>query len=320
MQALRRAVIDVGTNSVKLLVADLAGPEIRRVCEESRQTRLGRGFYATHRLRADAIAATTAAVAAFAARARKAGAASIRVIATSAAREAVNRAELLAAIAQATGLRVEVISGDQEADWGFAGVSTDPQLGSAPVLILDVGGGSAQFIFGAGGKRFYRQSFALGAVRLRETLPCHEPPRAEELAATRRWLQRFLQAEVMPPLAAARAARRDETAGAVQLVGVGGTASVLGGMEAELATFDPARLEATRLSAARVTWHVERLWGLPLPQRRRIIGLPPNRADIILMGAAIFEAVMQAGGFGELRLSTRSLRFAALRPDPAPAA
>jgi exopolyphosphatase/guanosine-5'-triphosphate,3'-diphosphate pyrophosphatase len=187
-------------------------------------------------------------------------------------------------------------------------------------LIMDVGGGSTQFVFGAGGKRLYRQSFALGAVRLLETLPCSDPPRAEELAAARLWLRRFLQAEVRPRLAAAMEARRDKTAGTAQLVGVGGTASILGCMEAELTTFDRARLEATRLSAVRVSWHLERLWGLPLEQRKQIAGLPPNRADIILMGAAIYEAVMGECGFRELRISTRGLRFAALLPANPPAA
>ena len=101
----------------------------------------------------------------------------------------------------------------------------------------------------------------------------------------------------------------------VHLVGVGGTASILGCMEAELTDFDRARLEATRLSAARVSWHLERLWSLPLEQRRTIVGLPPNRADIIVMGVAIYQAVMETFDFPELRISTRGLRFAALLED-----
>ena len=132
MQPIRRAVIDVGTNSVKLLVADVDGREIRPVCEQSKQTRLGHSFYETHRLQAEAIGATATAVAGFAAMAREAQAASIRVIATSAAREAVNREELTSAIEQASGLKVEVISGEQEAALGFRGVTTDPQLAQGP--------------------------------------------------------------------------------------------------------------------------------------------------------------------------------------------
>src|ERR1035441_2970651 len=139
MERLRRAVIDVGTNSVKLLVADVAGQDVQPVCEQSKQTRLGHGFYETHRLRPDAIAATAAAVAGFAAMARVAQAVSIRVLATSAAREAVNREELTAAIEQSAGLKVEVISGQQEAELGFQGVTTDLQLAQVPLLLSVAG-------------------------------------------------------------------------------------------------------------------------------------------------------------------------------------
>ena len=103
----------------------------------------------------------------------------------------------------------------------------------------------------------------------------------------------------------------------MQLVGVGGTASILGCMEAGLTKFDRVRLEATRLPAARVSWHLERLWSLPLEQRKQIVGLPKNRADIILMGVAIYQAVMETFDFPDLRISTRGLRFAALlQSDP----
>ena len=119
MEAARRAVIDVGTNSIKLLVADVS-QDVRPVLEESKQTRLGRGFYNSHRLQPEPIANTAKAVAVFASKARDLGASSIRVIATSAARDAVNAAELVSAIEQASELKVEIISGEQEAEWAFA--------------------------------------------------------------------------------------------------------------------------------------------------------------------------------------------------------
>jgi exopolyphosphatase/pppGpp-phosphohydrolase len=384
MQPIRRAVIDVGTNSVKLLVADVSGHDIRPVREQSKQTRLGHGFYETHRLQPEAIDATAKAVAAFAALAREAQALSIRVIATSAAREAVNRQELTTAIEHASGLKVEVISGDQEADLGYQGVTTNPQLAQAPLLLMDVGGGSTQFVFGRDERAHFRHSFPLGAVRLMETLPCSDPPQPAELAACRQWLKAFLQNDVQPkllpaigaagpnvgvddkpltgelpkssahsevgrvsPSAPSAAAQMgtlrttsaqcgalgetrptsgqleqyaltpaaEESGAGVQLIGVGGTASILGCMEAELTSFDRARIEATRLRADRVSWHLERLWSLPLDQRMNIVGLPKNRADIILMGVAVYQAVMETFGFPELRISTRGLRFAALLQD-----
>jgi exopolyphosphatase / guanosine-5'-triphosphate,3'-diphosphate pyrophosphatase len=318
METVRRAVIDVGTNSIKLLVADITGRTVRPVWEGSQQTRLGQGFYETHRLQTSSIANTAQAVAAFVARAHDQGATSTRVIATSAARDAVNATELIQAIRNAAGLTVEIISGEQEADWAFQGVTADPLLAQHPLLLLDIGGGSTELILGHGRHQHFRKSYPLGTVRLLEKLPPDDPPRPEQLAACRRWLEVFLKDHVATEL---DPAMRQETrfhpkSGQVLLVGTGGTASILGCMEAGLMTFDRERLEGTRLTAERVRWHVTRLWSLPLQERREIIGLPPNRADVILTGAAIYEAVMQQFGFEELRLSTRGLRFAVVAESP----
>src|SRR5215831_10551278 len=150
MSYTRRAVIDVGTNSVKLLVADVQGHDVRPIYEDSKQTRLGQGFYETHELQPEPIANTARAVAKFSALARELHAVSIRVIATSAARDAVNAQALISAIENAAAVKVEIISGDQEAEWAFHGVTTDPGLAKQPLLLLDVGGGSTEFILGKG--------------------------------------------------------------------------------------------------------------------------------------------------------------------------
>jgi exopolyphosphatase / guanosine-5'-triphosphate,3'-diphosphate pyrophosphatase len=322
MEAVRRAVIDVGTNSVKLLVADVSGCEVRPRLEVSRQTRLGRGFYETHHLQPGPIAETAAAVAEFAGRAHEEGAAAVRVIATSAARDAVNAADLLSAVKLASGLVAEVISGRQEADWAFRGVTSDPRLALEPLLVLDVGGGSTEFILGQGEYTHFRNSYPMGSVRLLEKHRPGDPPRAEELAAVREWLGDFLERRVRPELEPAleqeMPAKPPRTAGSrshLHLAGSGGTASILGCMEAQLDHFDRQRLEATCLSLDRVQWHTRKLWSLPLEERKRTVGLPPNRADVILMGLAIYEAVMERFEFPELRVTTRGLRFAALM-DP----
>src|ERR1700723_1582285 len=168
MKTARRAVIDVGTNSIKLLVADVCGEEVRPVHEESRQTRLGKGFYQTHQLQPETIACTAEAVWEFAEIAREKESQSIRVIATSAARDAVNPADLTSAIERASGLKTEIISGAREAGWAFQGVATDPELAELPLLLLDVGGGSTEFILGHGAKKHFARSFPLGTVRLLE--------------------------------------------------------------------------------------------------------------------------------------------------------
>ncbi|MFO1515133.1 MAG: Ppx/GppA family phosphatase [Verrucomicrobiota bacterium] len=318
MSLVRRAVIDVGTNSVKLLVADVGGHDVHPVREDSKQTRLGRGFFETHRWQSQAIAATTLAVARFADEARALKASSVRVIATSAARDATNQADLKSAIQDATALPLEIISGDQEADWAFQGVTSDPALAQLPLLLLDVGGGSTEFILGQGEQKHFRKSFRLGTVRLLETMPPSDPPTKEEFAETRQWIREFLTKKVVPELQPAL--RREVELHAahkpVALVGTGGTTSILARMEAELEDYDRYLIEATRLSLERVCWHNEQLWGLPLAQRQDIIGLPRKRADVILAGVAIFEAVMESLGFRELRVSTRGLRFAAVMSEP----
>jgi len=318
MSATRRAVIDVGTNSVKLLVADVQGCDIQPVCEESKQTRLGQGFYETHRLQPEAIANTAKAVAVFVAQAQAHQARQIRVVATSAARDAVNAAELIAAIERASGVRPEIISGEQEADWAFQGVTTDPALAHIPFLLLDVGGGSTEFILGHGEQKHFRQSFRLGTVRLLETIPHSNPPAREEFAETRRWVREFIADKIRPVLAVALERETLLQSGQVPmaLVGSGGTTTILARMEAGLETYDRAVIEATRISRERVKWHAENLWSLPLGQREAIIGLPRKRADVILMGVVIFEAVMEEFGFHELRVTTRGLRFAAVMDTP----
>lgn len=310
----RRAVIDVGTNSVKLLVADVSGTKVRPVLEDSKQTRLGQGFYEDHRLQPEPIANTAKAVDKFAASARELACGSIRVIATSAARDAVNAQDLISAIESATGLKMEIISGEQEAEWAFHGVTSAPELAAEPLLILDVGGGSTEFILGQGEHKHFRESFPLGSVRLLEKFPHSDPPQSQELAACRDWLKNFLHAEVKPRLGNEM---RWETQvysvrSNIQLVGTGGTASILARMESKLNDFDRDRIEATRISRQSIQRHVTKLWSLPLSERQKIIGLPPKRADVILTGAVIYEAVMTEFNFAELRVSTRGLRFAAV--------
>lgn len=310
MSAVRRAVIDIGTNSVKLLVADVNGTQVEPVHETAEQTRLGRGFYETHTLQPEAIAATAKVVAQFANEAREHGSATIRVFATSAAREANNPGELLLAVDAACGLRVEIISGEQEAEWAFRGVTTDPRLARSPLLLVDVGGGSTEFILGHGEHKHFRQSFPLGIVRLLEVLPHSDPPKALELAACRVWLAEFLSQKVAPQLELALA--RERSQGELLFVATGGTASVLAGIETGLSKFDRRKIEDTRLSLARLHHWVEHLWALPLAERRGIVGLPPKRADVILTGAAICEAIMEQFRFPEMRITTRGLRFAAV--------
>jgi exopolyphosphatase/guanosine-5'-triphosphate,3'-diphosphate pyrophosphatase len=306
MEIVRRAVIDVGTNSIKLLVADVRGREVQPVHEEGRQTRLGKGFYETHRLQPESIAHTAAAVRKFSETAREKNSQSVRVIATSAARDALNPSDLTSAIERASGLKTEIISGAREAEWAFQGVATDAELATHPLLILDVGGGSTEFILGQGGQKNFAHSFPLGTVRLMEKFPHSDPPTRGEFIKCRDWLKNFLHGEVRPQL---EPALKNES-GEIQLVGTGGTTSILARMEKRLDRFDREKIERTVLSFEQVVAHRKNLWKLPLAGRREIPGLPKSRADVILTGVLIYETVMEEFNFKQLRVSTRGLRFA----------
>jgi exopolyphosphatase/guanosine-5'-triphosphate,3'-diphosphate pyrophosphatase len=308
MQTIRRAVIDVGTNSIKLLVADVAGRDVKPVLEESKQTRLGKDFYETHRLQPESVAHTAAAVWEFAEIAREKNSSSIRVIATSAARDAKNPTDLTSAIERASGLKTEIISGVREAEWVFQGVTTDLELAKTPLLLLDVGGGSTEFILGHGAKKNFAHSFPLGTVRLLEKFPHGDPPSKSEFASCRDWLRKFLHGDVRPQL---EPALKNET-GEIRLVGTGGTTSILARMLKKLDRFDREKIERTILSFEQIVANRNNLWKLPLVERKEIPGLPKLRADVILTGALIYETVMEEFVFNELRVSTRGLRFAAV--------
>ncbi|HEV2691434.1 MAG TPA: Ppx/GppA phosphatase family protein [Verrucomicrobiae bacterium] len=308
METVRRAVIDVGTNSIKLLVADVRGREVSPIHEESRQTRLGKGFYETHQLQPETIAHTAEAVWEFGEIARERNSSSIRVIATSAARDAKNPRDLTNAIERASGLKTEIITGAREAEWAFQGVATDITLAKHPLLLLDVGGGSTEFILGQGQKKSFAHSFPLGTVRLMEKFPHGDPPTRAEFTKCRDWLKDFLHYEVRPQLEPAL----KNTTGEVQLVGTGGTTSILARMDKKLDRFDREKIESAVLSFDQVVAHRKLLWKLPLAERKEIPGLPKARADVILTGVLIYECVMAEFALPCLRISTRGLRFAAV--------
>jgi exopolyphosphatase/guanosine-5'-triphosphate,3'-diphosphate pyrophosphatase len=303
----RRAVIDIGTNAVKMLIGEVTGSEVTPVLEVNEQTRLGKGFYPSHVLRGEAIAATAQAVEKFALQARSEGVENVRVIATSAAREAINARALVDAIFQAAGTPVEIISGDTEARLAFQGVVQCGNFGAGPMLIMDLGGGSTEFILGRGQECLCRQSFPLGAVRLLEAFPQADPPdpSAREICIARAvdMIRRVVR-PALEPFASQTPPKF--------LIGIGGSAAILARINLRLASFDRSRIEAARLSRNQVSSHCAELWGVSLTERKKTVGLPPDRADIIIMGVAIYEAAMEVFNLDELRVSSRGLRFAAL--------
>jgi len=227
-------------------------------------------------------------------------------------REAKNAQQLTGAIDEALKLKVEILTGGEEANLVFQGVTTDPVLQNKVLLLLDVGGGSTEFILGDHQHNLYSASVALGSVRLIETVPHSNPPTREEHHACRKWTRQFLRDHVCPQLEPLLLEQRKRTLSGPSLVGTGGTATIIARMESQLEGYDRAQIENTHITYQRARWHAENLWNLPLEKRKGIIGLPANRADVILGGVVIYEVVMELVGFSELRISTRGLRFAAV--------
>jgi exopolyphosphatase/guanosine-5'-triphosphate,3'-diphosphate pyrophosphatase len=195
----------------------------------------------------------------------------------------------------------------------FRGVTSDPALHGRSLLILDVGGGSTEFIQGGQGGYSFRQSFAIGSVRLLEQLRPADPPSLADVAGCRQWLCDFFNREIGPQL---EKSLDENTRREITLVGTGGTTTILARVEMKMERFDRARIEGTRLSRRQILDYMVHLWSLSLADRRKIPGLPANRADVIIMGVAIYEAVMQHLDLPELYVSTRGLRFGALLDTP----
>ena len=300
-----RALIDVGTNSVKLLVANVEGAMVHPVHELSEQTRLGRGFYENQVLQPEAIQETVRVLKEFRELAAAYHATSLRVVATSAARDARNQADLIQAARELAGVEIEVIPGDLEAEWVYRGVTSDPSLHGQRLLILDVGGGSSEFILGEGEHNQFRESFPLGSVRSLEQNHPSDPPTSEELGRCRELIARFVQDRIQPSVREALNRSNVPT----RLVGTGGAATIMGRILLSLKSFERDRLDGAFLSRTEVSRLVDRLWGVSLGERMQIVGLPKKRADVILTGAVIYEQVMASLEFDGVSVSTRGLRF-----------
>jgi exopolyphosphatase/guanosine-5'-triphosphate,3'-diphosphate pyrophosphatase len=298
----RFATIDIGTNSVLLLVADRT-PEGRfvPVVERADITRLGRGVDKTRRLSPEGMEATLAVVTAYAQEARALGAEAIAVSATSAARDAQNGAEFLEAARARAGVTVDIISGELEAQLSFSSAHMDFQHEvSGPLLVLDIGGGSTEFIYGdRAGRVAFRHSFDVGAVRMTERFVHADPLPASERAAIEAHL-RATFAQLPPPPPGA------------ELVGVAGTVTTLYTLQHRIDPYDAARVQGGTLTLPELEALVDTLCRLPLAERRALPGLQPKRADVIPAGALILLEALRALGLTRCRVSDRGLRWGLL--------
>ncbi|HVM12828.1 MAG TPA: Ppx/GppA phosphatase family protein [Egibacteraceae bacterium] len=287
---MRVAAVDVGTNSVRLLVAEPGDP-LTDVARETRITRLGRGVDATGRLDDAALARTLDCIADYAQRWAALGAARVRVTATSAVRDAADRERFFEGVQERAGVRPDVLTGEEEARTTFAG-ATRSVAGEPPYLVLDIGGGSTELIVGDE-RPEAMVSRQLGSVRLTESCLGADPPTPEQLDAAGHEVDRHL---------AAIADRIDPTA-ARTLIGVAGTVTTVAALHLELASYQPERVHGTRVPADRVRELTEELARMPAQQIASLGPMAPGREDVIVGGALILHRVMARYGFDEVLAS-----------------
>jgi exopolyphosphatase/guanosine-5'-triphosphate,3'-diphosphate pyrophosphatase len=282
------AAIDIGTNSVRMLVTDSEGRELERLM---RMTRLGQGVDVTGELRPEAIARTVVVLSEYALRMRALGVARMRVAATSAARDARNGSAFFDAAEQAIGVRPELLSGDAEARWSFYGATLGLPKSDGPFLVIDLGGGSTEFVLGKDQPEA-AISLQMGCVRMTERHLQGDPPTVDELRACESDVRREL----------ARVHDVIDVAKARAVVGLAGTVTALSAMQLGLKRYDATRTHHSRLSASQVTSLCARLARASVDERRGLL-VEPARAEVIVGGAVVLASLMSELGLTELLVS-----------------
>jgi exopolyphosphatase/guanosine-5'-triphosphate,3'-diphosphate pyrophosphatase len=290
----RVASIDVGTNSTRLLVADLAHERAALETLERRTqiTRLGQGVDATRQLRPDAIDRTVSVLREYRARIEALGAERVRMTATSASRDASNREAFFSAAEEVVGVRPELISGEAEGTLTFTGATAGLDE-PGPYLVIDVGGGSTELVVGDNAPHGLI-SLDIGCVRLTEAYLHGDPPTAEELSQAVSVVRDHL-ADVSREL--------PTTASAKTLIGCAGTVWTMAAVELGVDASDRARIHHFRLTRAAAEDVFRTLATEPIEQRRHNPGLEPGRVDVIVGGAVVVVSVLRHFQFDELLVS-----------------
>ena len=294
---MRVAVVDIGTNSTRLLVAQVEGNALTELERRTTVTRLGEGVEATGRLSDAAIARVSEALAGYRAALDALGAERVVAVATSAMRDAANGPQFRDEIERRFGLDARTISGDEEARLTFLGATAGRDAGAA-TLVIDIGGGSTEFVVGhPGGDPEFHISTRMGSVRHTERHLHGDPPTDAELAALAQDARAIVEADVLADL------RTGVDAG----IAVAGTATSLAAIDQELDPYDPERVHGYRLGVASCERLLARLADLTVAQRREVPGLHPDRAPTIVAGAGILFESMRACGLDEIEVSEHDI-------------
>jgi exopolyphosphatase / guanosine-5'-triphosphate,3'-diphosphate pyrophosphatase len=286
------AAIDIGTNSVRLLITDSAGNELERLM---RMTRLGQGVDVTGELAPEAIARTVAVLTEYASHLRAHGVGRVRVAATSAARDARNGADFFDAAERVLAVRPELLSGEAEAQWSFFGATLGLSQRDAPFLVIDLGGGSTEFVLGSE-RPEAAISLQMGCVRMTERHLHGDPPTTEQLAACESDVRRELR----------RVRELIDVSKARLVIGLAGTVTALSAMQLGLTHYDAARTHHSRLTAEQVATSCARLARVNVAERRALL-VEPARAEVIVGGALVLATIMSELELTELLVSERDI-------------
>jgi exopolyphosphatase/guanosine-5'-triphosphate,3'-diphosphate pyrophosphatase len=297
------AVVDLGTNSTRLLVARVEHGRVEQVERKSTVTRLGQGVDATGRLADEAVERVLDVLDGYRRLIDEHGASKVVALATSAVRDSDNGDEFRATLHERFGIDVRIISGDEEARLTFLGATSARADRDDPTLVIDIGGGSTELVIGRpGADPDFHVSTQAGSVRQTERHLDGDPPSAGELSALRTEVRGIVE-EAVP---------EDERSAVTRGIAVAGTATQLAGIARALDSSD-APLHGYKLELDVVRSILERLAGVPLEERKRTPGLDPDRAPTIVAGAAILVETMEAFGLVEVETSeTDILHGAAL--------
>ncbi len=290
------ASVDIGSNTILLLVVDDQSGELRSIVDECEFGRLSQGLASSNCLHPDAIERSLAIIGRYRSLLDQHLIDKIACVGTQALRESENRQDFIGAAERILGARIEIIAGEREAQLVATAVCKSfPALCEDELVTVDVGGASTEFIVIRHGQVVSVKSLPIGAVRLSESYLKSDPPSPEELRA--------LDAAIDSQLATLQLPR-----GAI-LVGTAGTATTIASIELALPSYQPQRIHGLELSATQVARTLARLHALPLQEKKQLVGLEAERADIVAGGVAIYSRVLEAMASNRFVVSDRGVRW-----------
>jgi len=294
----RVAVVDVGSNSTRLLIADVSGTSVAEVERHSRVTRLGRGVDLSGQLSAEAIEAACAVIADYVAICREAGVENVDAIATSAVRDASNGGAFVAELRERFALSARVLDGEEEARLTYVGATAEHPP-TEPTLVVDIGGGSTELIVGTGSEIAFHTSLQAGVVRHTERHIGSDPPATPELEALATDVRALIEDAIADQPAASAAAG----------IAVAGTPTSLASIEIGLETYDPKQVHGHTLTLTAIQRLLSQLASAPLSKRVEITGLHPDRAPNIVAGVVILVETMRAFGLDRISVSEHDILY-----------